>query len=226
MNPGIQRPGLFVNFGNMYQVFIGSLILSILHALIPNHWIPLIAVSRTEKWSAVRTFWSIIITGFSHTLSTVIIGVIVGFAGYKLASGYSVIEEIIAPSILIALGLVYLFLDFRSHSHHHHEPARSRIDHGNTRWIALITSLSISMFLTPCVEIEAYYFQAGTIGWMGIVIVSAVYVVTTIVVMLSLVFFSLKGIRTFKFDFLEDHEKAVTGSVLVLLGFLAMILHF
>ncbi len=78
------------------------------------------------------------------------------------------------------------------------------------------------MFLTPCIEIEAYYFQAGTIGWIGIFIVSAVYLLTTLVVMLFLVSFGIRGVNTFKSDFLEHQEKGITGVVLIALGLLAL----
>jgi len=82
------------------------------------------------------------------------------------------------------------------------------------------------MFLTPCVEIEAYYFQAGSIGWMGIFIVSAVYLAITLVVMLLLVYLGLKGIRTVNTHFLEHHEKGITGVVLIALGVLAYFVKF
>jgi uncharacterized membrane protein len=82
------------------------------------------------------------------------------------------------------------------------------------------------MFLTPCIEIEAYYFQAGTIGWTGIFIVSLVYLLTTVIIMLLLVFFGMKGIGNFKSHFLEHHEKAITGTVLIGLGILAFLVKF
>lgn len=82
-------------------------------------------------------------------------------------------------------------------------------------------TLSVAMFLTPCIGIGAYYFQAGTIGWIGIFIVSAVYLCTTVVIMLILVYWGMKGAVTFKSAFLEHHEKALTGAVLVALGILA-----
>jgi putative Mn2+ efflux pump MntP len=213
----------------MYQIFIGSLILSLIHALIPNHWLPLIAVSKTEKWTQAQTLWATVITGVSHTLSTVIIGIVVGLIGYKLSASYSVISEIIAPSILIGLGLVYLVLDLRRHSHHHHHDSNPLVTHpsqNKSRWAAILTSLSIAMFLTPCVEIEAYYFQAGTIGWIGIVIVSAVYLITTVMVMLFLVYLGVKGAATFKSHMLEHHEKRITGLVLIGLGILALMVKF
>ncbi|MEI6435155.1 MAG: hypothetical protein WCP32_09945 [Bacteroidota bacterium] len=212
----------------MYQIFIGSLILSAIHALIPNHWLPLIAIAKTEKWSHSQTLLATVITGMAHTLSTIIIGIVVGLIGYKLATKYAVISETIAPAILIGLGLIYILRDFRSHHYHSHDmkPMVTEPGQKRSRWVAILTSLSIAMFLTPCIEIEAYYFQAGTIGWTGIFIVSAVYLLITVVIMLLLVSLGMLGVRTFKSHFLERHEKAVTGAVLVVLGILAVILKF
>ena len=212
----------------MSQIFIGSLILSIIHALIPNHWLPLIAVGKTEKWTHSQTLWATVITGVAHTLSTIIIGIIVGLIGYKLAMKYAVISETIAPAILIGLGLIYIFRVFRSSNHHSHDMKPVITEPGKTksRWVAILTSLSIAMFLTPCIEIEAYYFQAGTIGWIGIFIVSTVYLVTTVVIMLLLVYLGMKGVKTFKSHFLEHHEKGITGVVLVALGILAWLVKF
>ncbi|MCX6247490.1 MAG: hypothetical protein NTW10_07140 [Bacteroidetes bacterium] len=212
----------------MYQVFIGSLILSTIHALIPNHWLPLIAVGKTEKWTRGQTLWATIITGVAHTLSTIIIGIVVGLIGYKLSAAYSVISETVAPAILIGLGMIYLLLDLRNHHHHHHDLKPAADDNLTTksRWVGILTSLSIAMFLTPCIEIEAYYFQAGTIGWTGIFIVSAVYLTITLAVMLLLVTLGMKGARSFRSHFLEHHEKRITGFVLIALGVLALFVKF
>ena len=212
----------------MYQVFFGSLILSTIHALIPNHWLPLIVVGKTEKWTQNQTLWATVITGVAHTLSTIIIGIVVGLIGYKLAAKYSVISEYIAPGILVVLGAIYILRDLKSHHHHTHElrPLVNEPGQTKSRWIAILTSLSIAMFLTPCIEIEAYYFQAGTIGWMGIFIVSAVYLLTTVVIMLLLVYLGMRGVKTFKSHFLEHHEKSISGVVLVALGVLALLVKF
>jgi hypothetical protein len=48
--------------------------------------LPLVAISKAEKWSEGETLKVTTITGFSHTLSTVIIGIIVGMIGYKLSN--------------------------------------------------------------------------------------------------------------------------------------------
>ena len=35
----------------MYSIIAGSIILSLLHAAIPNHWLPVIAIGRKEGWT-------------------------------------------------------------------------------------------------------------------------------------------------------------------------------
>ena len=211
----------------MWQVLLGSFVLSVIHALIPNHWIPLIAISKTEKWTNRETLLATFITGFSHTISTIIIGIIIGFVGIKLAESYSTITRIAAPIILLAIGVIYILMDLRSghHHHHHFEVNDQKVKNKKSKW-AIIISLSIAMFLTPCIEIEAYYFQAGTIGWLGIFIVSVVYLLTTLLVMFSLVYLGLKGVNRFNSHYLEHHEKRITGTVLILLGLLAYFVAF
>lgn len=212
----------------MWQIFIGSLLLSIIHALIPNHWIPLVAIGKTEKWTLRETLSATVITGFAHTLSTVLIGILVGLIGIQLSKNYQMVMQYVAPAILIGIGIVYLILDMKQHGHHHHH---SHIDSAQNRNNAksktgILFSLSLAMFLTPCVEIEAYYFQAGLIGWKGIFLVSAVYTLTTVLFMLVLVYAGIRSTQRLRSHTLEHHEKRITGIVLIVLGILALFVKF
>ncbi|NMB80830.1 MAG: hypothetical protein GYA14_03330, partial [Ignavibacteria bacterium] len=142
------------------QVFIGSFLLSIVHALIPSHWLPLVAIGKAEKWSAAETTSVAIITAVSHTLSTVVIGIIVGLVGYKLSETYHYITHYIAPVILVILGLVYFYLEYR-HSkvkteHHHYHVDVDGIVKQKKSKRSIVLTLSIAMFFSPCLEIEVY----------------------------------------------------------------------
>jgi nickel/cobalt transporter (NicO) family protein len=211
----------------MWQIFIGSLVLSIIHAAIPNHWIPLIAIGKTEKWTLKETLTATLITGFSHTLSTILIGIIVGLVGIQLSNSYNLVTEYVAPSILIVIGIFYIIADFRNREHNHHmDPEDTNIRSNAKSRVGILVSLSVAMFLTPCVEIEAYYFQAGMIGWKGIFIVSAVYTFTTVLLMLLFVYAGIKGTQGLRSHTLEHHEKLITGIVLTGLGIIAFIFNF
>ena len=211
----------------MWQIIIGSLVLSLIHAAIPNHWIPLVAIGRTEKWTMKENLSATLITGFAHTLSTILIGIIVGFIGIRLATIYSSLMTYISPSILIVMGAVYVILDLKTHHHHHHANPEEINRRNKTKTKrGILFSLSLAMFLTPCVEIETYYFQAGMMGWKGIFILSAIYTLTTVILMLLLVYSCIKGTQRLRSHTLEHHEKLFTGSVLVGLGILAFIMQF
>ena len=213
------------------QIFLGSLLLSIVHAMIPSHWLPLVAISKAEKWNEKETLKVTAITGFSHTLSTVIIGVIVGLIGYKLSESYHYITHYAAPIVLIVLGLIYLVLEYRhslikNEHHHHHHIDVDEIMHKRKTKRSIILTLSIAMFFSPCLEIEVYYFTASRLGWAGIWIVSIVYLFVTVFGIITLVYLASKGVQKLKWHFLEHHEKLISGIILVLVGLMAFFIEF
>ena len=213
----------------MFSLILGSLLLSITHALIPNHWFPLAAVSKSENWTKLETGKVTALTGFLHTLSTIIIGIIIGFVGYKLGDIIETISEIYAPIILIGLGLFFIITNFRnkSHTHCHINPEQIKKASKKSK-TAIIVALGTMMFFSPCVEIEAFYFTAGQYGWTGIITLSAIYLFVTVAVMIVIVELSRKSLNMLnkKLHFLEHYEKLVTGIILVLLGILSFFIHF
>lgn len=208
-----------------FQIVLGSSLLSLVHASIPSHWLPLVAISKAEKWNNKETTVVTAITGASHTISTIVIGIIVGLVGYKLSESYHFITKSVAPLILIALGLFYFFLEYR-HSlihieHHHHHIDVENIIQTRRNKRSIIATLSLAMFFSPCLEIEIYYFTASRLGWFGIGIVSIVYFLVTVLGMITIVHFASKGIKKLRWHFLEHHDKLISGIVLVLVGLLA-----
>ena len=206
----------------MLQIFLGSLLLSVIHSSIPNHWLPLVAISRSENWSRRETMFATAIAGFSHTISTIFIGVLVGLLGFNLLENYESVVRIIAPVVLITLGSMYILFGLK-HSDTHVHNSKRMTNKGSK--MAIIASLSFGMFFSPCIEIEAYYFSAGLMGWSGILIVSVVYLIVTVIGMLLLVDLGIRGINKLNWHFLEHNERRVTGTVLILLGFLAFFVY-
>lgn len=234
------------------QILLGSLALSLIHAVIPNHWMPLVAVSKAENWSRQEIWWATAITGAAHTASTILLGLVVGFFGYQLAANYNFVTRIVAPVILIGLGLLYLIADIRNkplwhgHSHlneqedshnHHHEHNHFHHSHNHEHGyialskttterskLAILAPLGTAMFFSPCVEIEAYYFTAGSVlGWLGVLVVSGIYFIVTVLGMIVLVELGRQGMQRLEtnLSFLERHEQALTGFVLILSGIFA-----
>ena len=201
----------------LLQVLLGSFLLSVVHACIPNHWVPLVAIGRAERWDRSEALLFTAVVGAAHASSTILIGILVGLLGYELSARHSAITSIAAPAMLIALGIIYLVWDLAArHRHRHHFEKAGRGD--KTSKLSLVVSLSAAMFFSPCIELEAYYFSAGSLGWSGILLISSVYLVVTVLGMVVLVDLGLRGAQRIRSRFLEHHEKRVTGFLLLALG--------
>lgn len=202
----------------MITLISGTILLSVIHAAIPNHWMPFVVLSKTEGWSLVETMWVTFISGLSHSISTVALGILIGGIGYSLSQEYLFVGKVIAPLLLIFMGLIYFSLDLR-HSHHEHLPEKKDVK-GRSKFM-LILILSGAMFFSPCLEIESYFFTAGAQGWLGIWTVAALYPLLSVGTMLVFVTFGRKSLQGFSGAFLERHEKKITGFTLISLGVIA-----
>ena len=206
----------------MLHILISSFILSVIHATIPSHWLPLVAISKAEKWTKERTLLATAVSGGAHIASTILIGIFIGWAGYKLSESYQWVASFVAPLILVGLGILYIIRNFFSHEHRHHIPEKLV---KNKSFGAILFSISLGMFFSPCIELESYYFTAGAFGWMGIFAVSVVYLMVTVAFMMLYVLLAIEGINRYNFSFLDKNENAIIGIVLILVGVLTYFVH-
>jgi putative Mn2+ efflux pump MntP len=100
----------------MEQLILGTLTLSILHAVIPSHWLPLVAIGRRENWTPYKVMRITVLAAGGHILSTLLIGAMIGLLGWQLAAWVNHFTHIHAPSILVILGIFFIY---RHHKHKH-----------------------------------------------------------------------------------------------------------
>lgn len=212
-----------------FQIVLGTLALSLIHPLIPSHWLPFVALGKAEGWSRRETLWITALTGSAHTVSTLLIGVAVGLLGYQFANSYDIVTHLVAPAVLIGLGLVYLSKPLRRQrsvsccsldESHPLEATVSSFGHSKVTAVVVIAS---AMFFSPCLEIGALYLSAGALGWRGIALVSAVYPVITVLGMVLVVNWSWQRSELLSAAIIPTWNlsgHASTGLILVVLGFL------
>lgn len=203
----------------MLTLITGSLVLSVLHALIPNHWLPVLAVSRKENWSIGQTTSVTFISGLSHALSTVLIGVAIAVVGVTLAEHIENFTHFVAPLILILLGLFYVYQHHR-HKHFHLHPQPKSVSKGR-----VVLGLVIAMFFSPCFEIEAYFLMAGAHGWGQVALLAVLYTVVTVTGMVVWIRLAYKGLFKLNWHALEHNAGIITGVTLILTGIASFFIH-
>ena len=103
----------------MIQLLLGILLLGLVHALIPNHWLPLVAVAKAESWTKKELVRIAFISAFAHVSGTVLLGLVLGNVGQTLAHRYDDYIQVIAPVMLIVFGLIYFTINLPHHHHSH-----------------------------------------------------------------------------------------------------------
>src|SRR5215204_283102 len=101
----------------MFSVIAGTFLLAIVHALIPNHWLPLVAVARAEKWKPKEVTLITLLAALAHVAGTVALGIVLGVIGKELQEEYGRAIYLGSAVLLIVFGLIYFTVNL---PHHHH----------------------------------------------------------------------------------------------------------
>ena len=205
----------------MFTVVAGTVLLAFVHALIPNHWLPLVAVARAEQWSRREVNFITLLAALAHVLGTVALGLVLGFIGKELQEQYGQIIYVVSALLLIVFGLIYFTVNL---PHHHHSGQKdvTAFKRSKRRWILIFI---VMMFLSPCLEVESLFLSAGAYG-MGLVsMLAVVYAVVSISGIMLLVNLGVKGTSLLNAHFIEHNEKRISGIVLILVGIISFFLH-
>jgi putative Mn2+ efflux pump MntP len=186
---------------------LSLLSVSLMHILIPSHWLCFVVVGKAQGWRPRQTMLVAALAGALHVVTTVTIGIVLKSFGGLLVSAESL--ERIGAFVLVGFGLLYLVLHFL-HAGHHHEEDRAVTS--RFAFLALIFTLTAS----PCsAAIPVLVLEAQ---WPEIAVVGVILLLTTPLAMALLVGLAALGIEKLRFQAVERYEKLIVGVMLALLG--------
>ncbi len=179
--------------------------ISIVHSMVPHHWLPFIIVGRSQSWTSKKTLSLLGLGALVHTISTITVGLLVGYLGHQLDQRFEAYHGIIPGIILFAFGSGYFLSGFQ---HHHHEVANK----------VAASSLILMLGLSPCLVVAPVFVLIGPIGFFPILKLCLLMSLLTVVGMVVLGWLAMKGLNSFKLEWLEKNEPRIMGSLLMLLG--------
>ena len=205
----------------MFSVLTGTFLLAIVHALIPNHWLPLVAVAKAEGWKQRDVTSVTFLAALAHVTGTVILGLVLGFIGKELQEEYGKIIYLVSAVLMIVFGLIYFTVNL---PHHHHSEQKdvAAFKRSKRKWIFIFI---IMMFLSPCLEVESLFLSAGVYGMGTVILMAVIYAIISICGILLLVNLGYKGVNLLPAQFIEHNEKRISGAVLILVGIVSFFLH-
>ena len=205
----------------MFSVVAGTVLLAMVHALIPNHWLPLVAVAKVEKWKPRDINLITLCAALAHVTGTVALGIVLGMIGKELMEDYGHTIRVASSVLLIVFGLIYFTVNL---PHHHHSEQKDIVAYKRSKrkWVLIFI---VMMFLSPCLEVESLFLSAGAYGMGAVFLLSVIYALVSISGILLLVNMGTKGTRLLSAHFIEHNEKRISGIVLIIVGIISFFLH-
>lgn len=195
---------------------------SALHAILPTHWLPFVAVGRGLGWSKGKIMRVLIVAGTGHVLTTALLGLLTVSLSKYLLSMISNMHGIFSAVLLSVFGLFYILIPLRKGGHP--ECSHNHKDDIVDKSAAL--SLFMMLSLSPCESAIPIYFAAGDLPWQMVIILIIASGIATIIGMLVLTNLALLGIEKVKFHFLEHNERLIMGIILILTAAILFVIEY
>lgn len=217
--------------------------LAFVHTVLgPDHYLPFIVLSRARDWSIFKTIWVTLLCGIGHVGSSIVLGSVGIGAGIGVAKlvGVESYRGNIAAWAFLVFGLVYTIWGIRRailnkpHKHYHthddgtvHVHEHTHINsHDHIHRKSITPWILFTIFvLGPCEPlIPVLMYPAAQSSTWGIVQVSLVFSVITILTMITLVVLASYGLKMVTFGKLERYTHAIAGATVFLSGFAILFL--
>jgi nickel/cobalt transporter (NicO) family protein len=189
-----------------------------LHALAPDHWLPIAAVARARRWSASRTARVALLCGFGHVTVSALLGVIALVSGTAVVEALGARSGAVAGVLLIGFGAAYGLWGLRRLAHHHHaehasDPSRT------TTW-----TLFAIYCADPCIAVVPIVFAAASVSRAATVAIVVVYELATIGTMVALAAIARAGAARIRGHWVEHYGDATAGGLIVATGVVVALL--
>ena len=103
----------------MTLLLLGAATVGILHSLLPDHWVPLAVVARTQRWSLFRLGRVSALAAGGHVLASIVLGGVVAIVGLRFQHAIETQQGHIVGLVLVLTGVGLLLWGWTGHGHMH-----------------------------------------------------------------------------------------------------------
>jgi nickel/cobalt exporter len=191
-----------------------------LHALAPDHWLPIAAVSRARSWSLARTGRVAMLCGVGHVTVSALLALAALYTGTGVVAAFGAPIASVAAVLMIGFGIGYALWGARhvivrklhGHDHAHydhvHDPSRT------STW-ALFAIYSAD----ACVAVIPIVFASATLPLAATLAIVLVYEVSAVGTMVTLAVASRAGAGAMlRGRWIERYGDSAAGAMIAVTG--------
>ncbi len=199
------------------------------HAILPDHWVPLAVVGRTQRYPLTRVARLSGLAAVAHVLVSLVLGAVIILIGLQFRSSVQSAQNAIVGGILIATGLAFGAFELSGHGHshsrdgdahdHQHDHAEHGHGHGRGRGLLAIM-VPFGAAASPDLTLLPVFLAATTAGAAAAIGSLLVFAAVTIV---SLTLLATAGGYQVGGQWLDRWGNSITATVLVVIGVLVLV---
>ena len=104
-------------------LLLGAATVGVIHSILPDHWVPLAVVARTQRWSMFRLTSTSLLAGGGHVLTSIVLGTVVALVGLQFQRQIESQQGHIVGGVLVVTGVGFLIWGLTGHGHAHEHGA-------------------------------------------------------------------------------------------------------
>jgi nickel/cobalt transporter (NicO) family protein len=220
-------------------LFLSSCSTAIIHALIPDHWLPFVLMARVEHWSEKRAVALTGLAGLLHVLVTLLFGGLTIAAGSRTVAGLAALTGrslgFLGGLVLVAFGVSYgLWRHSREATAHARRgdfsagPPKHLHAHGHLlehwfRGAVTARTLVLVIGISPCALLVPVLFASAVEGVAALLAAAAGFALCTIGTMMGVTLFAVRGMRRIDLPFFTRYGDLISGALVAGVGLLMML---
>ena len=114
------RPGCpKVRIGSLVLLGAAAATVGLVHSILPDHWVPLAVVARTQRWSLVRVARVSGMAAGGHVVASLGLAGLIALVGLRFQHEVDVQQGHIVGAVLVLTGLGFFVWGMTGHGHAH-----------------------------------------------------------------------------------------------------------
>ena len=206
------------------------------HAILPDHWVPLAVVGRTQQYRLRRVARLSGLAGVAHVAVSLTLGAVIVAVGLQFRSTVASAQDAIVGALLLLTGVAFGVVEIsgRGHAHAHHEHSHDHRDSGHThggsggshapgrahRLAAVMIPFGAAA--SPDLTILPVFIAATAAGAFAAIGSLVVFSAVTVGTIVSLTLLACFGGRQLQARWLDRWGNLFTAGVLVAIGVLVV----
>lgn len=229
----------------MILLLLAAAAVAVLHAILPDHWVPLAVVARTQRWGPLRLARVSTLAAAGHVAASLILAAVVALIGLRFQALIVHDQGRIVGGLLIVTGLAFLVwgligarrgghhhhhgdADHDHHHHHgedhdHHHQHQHPVEQGSLAARLAAVAVPFGVAASPDLTILPVALASAAYGGLAILGTLIVFAVVTLVVFVVLTVGAAVVGYQIKGEWLERNAVVVSAVVLIAIGIVAFV---